>query len=61
MVEIRHPEFKFKVEDAVVWEGKMAKVEECHFDGAGKNVYLIQTANHLYHYVYEENLEVYIG
>ncbi len=61
MGQIKPPDYKFIEHEAVVWNDQMARVEDRAIDVTGRNVYLIQTASHRYHYVYEEDLERYIG
>lgn len=61
MEQNRTTNYKFREHEAVVWNGQMARIEDTAVDVTGRNIYLIQTAQHRYHYVYEEDLEVYIG
>jgi hypothetical protein len=52
---------KFKVNDAVMYEGRMGRVEDAAVDTNRKNIYLVEMSNHLYHWIPEELLEAYIG
>ena len=61
MEEIKTPNYKFQIHDAVWYQEQIARVEDTAADADGRNIYLIQTANHRYFYAYEEDLEVYIG
>lgn len=54
-------EFKFNIHDAVWYKDMIARIEDTAVDAQGKHIYLIQTSNHIYRYVYEEDLEQYIG
>lgn len=54
-------DYKFIEHEAVWCEGEIARIEDMAVDANGRHIYLIQTASHRYKYVYEENLEVYIG
>lgn len=54
-------EFRFDIHDAVWYNDEIARVEDKAVDVKGQNIYLIQTASHRYHYVYEEDLQIYIG
>ena len=56
-----NPLYKFVEHEAVVWNGQIARVEDTAVDATGRNIYLIQTTSHRYHWVYEKDLEVYIG
>ena len=53
--------YKFNMHDAVYYEGKIGRIEERAVDGHRKNIYLVQMSNHLYRWIPEEYLEVYIG
>ena len=52
---------KYEIHDAVWYKDHIARIEDSGVDANNKRLYLIQTANHYYYYVYEEDLEVYIG
>lgn len=54
-------DYKFTEHEAVIWNDQIARVEDRVVDINNKNICLIQTPSHRYHYVYEENLERYIG
>ena len=54
-------EFKFKIHEAVWYKDNVARVEDTAFVPDGRNIYLVQTANHFYFYAYEDELQEYIG
>lgn len=54
-------DYKFIEHEAVWYNDQIARVEDRAIDINNKKVYLIQTTNHRYLYVYEEDLERYIG
>ena len=53
--------FKFDIHDAIIYNDMIGRVEDRGLDSENKEVYLIQLANHHYHWVYGKDLEVYIG
>lgn len=53
-------DYKFTEHEAVWYNDQIARVEDRAVDVHNKKVYLIQTTNHCYLYVYEEDLERYI-
>lgn len=54
-------DYKF-IEHEAVWFGdQIARVEDRAVDINGRNVYLIQTTNHICRWVEEKDLGVYIG
>lgn len=53
-------DYKFIEHEAVWYNDQIARVEDRAVDINNKKVYLIQTTNHRYLYVYEEDLERYI-
>ena len=54
-------DYKFDIHTAVMYEGKIARVEDRAVKENGNEVYLIQTANHRYYWVDETELEEYVG
>ena len=52
---------KFEIKDAVWYGEHIGRVEDIGVDAQGRLLYLVQLSNHRCHWVYEENLEVYIG
>ena len=54
-------EFKFIIHEAVWYKDKVARIEDTAVAPDGRNIYLIQTSNHLYIYAYEDELQEYIG
>ena len=54
-------EFKLIVHEAVWYKDKVARIEDTAVAPDGRNIYLIQTSNHLYIYTYEDELQEYIG
>ena len=54
-------EFKFIIHEAVWHNDKVARIEDTAVAPDGRNIYLIQTSNHLYIYAYEDDLQEYIG
>ena len=53
--------FKFEIHDAVWYGDRIGRIEDRAIDGKGEEIYLVQLSNHHYHWVYEKDLEVYIG
>lgn len=53
--------YKFIIHEAVWYKNQIARVEDTAVTADGKNIYLVQTANHRYFYAYEEELERYVG
>ena len=53
--------FKYIIHEAVWYKDKVARIEDTATDAQGRNVYLIQTSNHYYFYVFEGELKQYIG
>ena len=53
--------FKFKMHDAIVYNGMIGRIEDTAIDGNDREMYLIRLANHHYHWVEVNELEVYIG
>ena len=54
-------EFKFIIHEAVWYKDKVARIEDTAVAPDRRNIYLIQTSNHLYLYAYEDELQEYIG
>ena len=61
MEQNRTNNYKFIEHEAVMYEGSIARIEDRAMWHDGRNIYLIQTPNHMFKYVFEENLERYIG
>lgn len=54
--------YKFILHEAVIYQGKIARIEDMAVDKDRKNIYLIQiSATQEYFYAYEDELEQYIG
>lgn len=54
-------DWTYQIRDAVVYEDKMGRIEDRAVDANDNEVYLVQLANHRYHWIPVENLERYIG
>ena len=54
-------DWKFEIHDAVWYNNLIGRIEDRAIDIKNQEVYLVQLANHLYHWVPVEYLEVYIG
>lgn len=58
-MEKKEPKFIFH--QAVVYNDIIARVEEINLWHDGRTIYLIQTCDHKYKYIFEEDLQDYIG
>lgn len=54
-------DFKFIIHEAVWYKDNIARIEKQEITKDNDKVYLIQTSNHHYLYVKENELERYIG
>lgn len=54
-------DWKFEIHDAVWYNDRVGRIEDRAIDIKNQEVYLVQLANHHYHWVPVEYLEVYIG
>ena len=52
---------KFIIHEAVLYDGKIARVEEIAVAADGEYLYLVQFTNHFYKWIPEQQLERYIG
>ena len=54
-------EWKFEIHDAVWFGDRIGRVEDHAVDKDDKEIYLIQLSNHRYMWIYEKDLQEYIG
>ena len=54
-------DFKFDIHDAIMYNDMIGRVEDRAIDNFDREMYLIRLANHHYHWVEVNELEVYIG
>ena len=53
--------FRYKVNDAVWYRGRVGRIEDAAIDATGREVYLVQLTNHQYRWANIEDLKEYLG